>query len=249
MIRRLKAYFYKRSLDRPSLEKIMFIEKLIGELVDEPELYLKALRHRSSLVDDSLDHTESYEQLEFLGDAVLDLIVTELIFRNFPQNDEGFMTKLRSKLVKEPTLARLASELDLPQMIEVGKRVRAQGIEQKDSVLSDIFEAIIGAMYKDKGFDWTARFVIGVYEKHIDLDVLAITHDNFKSILLELTQAEKMSTPDYRVMRESGPDHNKTFVIGVFLNGTKYGQGEGKNKKRAEQIAAAEALKKISKIG
>jgi ribonuclease III len=244
MIRRLKAYFYKRSLDRPSLEKIMFIEKLIGELVDAPDLYLKALRHRSSLVDDSLDHTESYEQLEFLGDAVLDLIVTELIFRNFPQNDEGFMTKLRSKLVKEPTLARLAGELDLPQMIEVGKRVRTQGIEQKESVLADIFEAIIGAMYKDKGFDWTARFVIGVYEKYIDLDVLAVTHDNFKSILLELTQAEKMSTPDYRVMRESGPDHNKTFVVGVFLNGTQYGLGEGKNKKRAEQIAAAEALKK-----
>lgn len=249
MIRRLKAYFYKRSLDRPSLEKIIFIEKLIGDLVDEPDLYLKALRHRSSLVDDSLDHTESYEQLEFLGDAVLDLIVTELIFRNFPQNDEGFMTKLRSKLVKEPTLARLAVELDLPQMIEVGKRVRTQGIEQKDSVLADIFEAIIGAMYKDKGFDWTARFVIGVYEKYIDLDVLAVTHDNFKSILLELTQAEKMSTPDYRVLSESGPDHSKTFVVGVFLNGTQYGHGEGKNKKRAEQIAAAEALKKLSKNG
>ncbi|TVQ11682.1 MAG: ribonuclease III [Balneolaceae bacterium] len=247
MIRRLKAYFYKRSLDPTSLEKIMFIEKLIGELVDEPDLYLKALRHRSSLVDESLAHTESYEQLEFLGDAVLDLIVTELIFRNFPQNDEGFMTKLRSKLVKEPTLASLANEMGLPQMIEVGKRVRTQGIEQKDSVLSDIFEAVIGALYKDKGFDWTAHFVIGVYEKYIDLDVLAVTHDNFKSILLELTQAQKLSTPEYRVMRESGPDHNKTFVVGVYLNGTRYGQGEGKNKKRAEQIAAAEALKKLSK--
>lgn len=247
MFRRLKAYFYKRSLDRPSLEKIMFIEKLTGELVDEPDLYLKALRHRSSLVDESLDHTESYEQLEFLGDAVLDLIVTELIFRNFPQNDEGFMTKLRSKLVKEPTLARLATELGLPEMIEVGKRVRTQGIEKKDSVLADIFEAIIGAMYKDKGFDRTARFVIEIYEKYIDLDVLAVTHDNFKSILLEYTQAEKMSTPDYRVVRESGPDHNKTFVVSVHLNGTEYGQGEGKNKKRAEQIAASEALKKLRK--
>jgi ribonuclease III len=247
MVRRLKAYFYKRSLDRPSLEKIMFVEKLIGALVDEPDLYLKALRHRSSLADDSLDHTQSYEQLEFLGDAVLDLIITELIFRHFPQKDEGFMTKLRSKLVKEQTLARLTTELGLPAMIEVGKRVRTQGIEQKESVLADIFEAVIGALYKDKGFEWTCRYVMSVFENHLDLKELADTHDNYKSILLEFTQAHRMSSPDYRVVRESGPDHSKIFGVKVFLDEKEYGFGEGKNKKRAEQIAAAEALKKLQK--
>jgi ribonuclease III len=246
MIRRLRAYFYKRSLDQPTQAKIIFIEKLIGELVDEPDLYLKALRHRSTLVDDSLDHTQSYEQLEFLGDAVLDLIITELIFRHYPHKDEGFMTKLRSKLVKEETLARLATELGLPAMIEVGRRVRTQGIEQKASVLADIFEALVGALYKDKGYDWTSRYVIGVYEDCIDLKHLALTHDNFKSILLEYSQANKMDTPDYRIVRESGPDHNKIFEVRVYLNGEEYGSGVGKNKKSAEQLAAAEALRKLN---
>jgi ribonuclease III len=245
MIRRLRAYFYKRSLDQPTQAKIIFIEKMIGGLVDEPDLYLKALRHRSTLVDDSLDHTESYEQLEFLGDAVLDLIITELIFRHYPKKDEGFMTKLRSKLVKEETLARLATEMGLPAMIEVGKRVRTQGIEQKASVLADIFEALVGALYKDKGYEWTTQYVIGVYESFIDLKVLAVTHDNFKSILLEYTQANRLDTPEYRIVRESGPDHDKVFKVMVYLNGTEYGSGEGKNKKRAEQIAAAEALRRL----
>lgn len=212
--------------------------------ISRPELFMRALRHRSYIIEHDLEATESYEQLEFLGDAVLDLIVSDIIFEQYSTEDEGFMTQLRSKLVKGEHLAKLGGYLNLESIIQVGYRVKNQGIEQSKSVQADIFEAIIGALYKDAGYDKTYRFVSSLFDRHIDLDSLIASKDNYKSMLLEYAQANKLAIPEYEVIDESGPGHDKTFRVQVIVNGEICGQGVGKNKKKAEQLAAREALQK-----
>ncbi len=237
-------------VERDKEEKIHFLEQLIGESIDHPHLYLKALRHRSSLANTRSGYrqSDSYEQLEFLGDAVLDLIVTEILFERFPQENEGFMTKLRSKVVKGHTLARFSRKLKLSQVIEVGERVRGQGIEFSNSVLADIFEALIGAMYKDKGYKKTFNFVLTIVDRYVNLQRLVQTQDNYKSLLLEYAQAHKMSLPEYLVVTETGPEHDKTFEVQVMINGERAGVGSGKNKKSAEQDAACKALEQLQAL-
>ena len=244
MITSIRAFFKKKSLDKTSSSIIAQLEKKIGTKITRPELFLKALRHRSYIIEKKLESTESYEQLEFLGDAVLDLIVSDIIFERYDNQDEGFMTQLRSKLVKGEHLAKLGGYLELETIIQVGNRVKNQGIEQSKSVQADIFEAIIGALYKDIGYDKTYRFVSSLFDRYIDLDSLIASKDNYKSILLEYAQANKMAVPEYEVIDESGPGHDKTFRVQVIVNGEICGQGIGKNKKKAEQLAAREALQK-----
>lgn len=243
MLSRIRAYFLKRSLDKPTIEKLDRLENIFEVKITNPQLYLKALRHRSTLIEKNLDESESYEQLEFIGDAVLDLIISELIYEHFPKRNEGFMTKLRSKLVKEETLAKLALDLDLSSLIEVGNRVKSQGIQLKKSILCDIFEALVGALYFDKGLAEVRLFVRRVYTTYIDLQQMSSMQDNFKSMLLEYTQAKRYSVPEYQVVDEDGPDHDKTFQVEVLVNSQVCGTGKGKNKKRAEQAAAMQALK------
>jgi ribonuclease-3 len=247
MISRIRAYFRKKTLDPINQHKIDFLEELFGESIDNPSLYLKALRHRSKLADAnvSFQETDSYEQLEFLGDAVLDLIVTEILFDRFPEENEGFMTKLRSKVVKGHSLARLSKKLNLGSVVEVGSRAKGQGIEFSNSVLADIFEAVIGALYRDKGYSFTFNFVSDVIENYIDLKNLVKTHDNYKSLLLEYAQARKNPIPEYKVISEKGPPHDKVFEIQVSINDKVLGLGVGKNKKTAEQIAAKIALQHL----
>jgi len=242
MLRWIRSYFSKKSLDSISRGKLTLIESVTGTSIQNPQIYLRALRHRSSLIESNLSNYESYEQLEFLGDAVLDLIVTEILFEKFPKHDEGFMTKLRSKLVKEDTLAELAVKLNFHEVVEVGERVKGQGIELKKSVLCDVFEAILGALYIDAGMGAAQCFVKSVYEDHIDIMAISNKHDNYKSLLLEFAQAKRMSVPEYKVVNESGPDHDKTFEIEAIVNNKILGYGKGKNKKMAEQAAAMEAL-------
>jgi len=245
MISRIRAYLGKRTLDSASRKKISFLERLIGESIQQPQYFLRALRHRSRLIEDGLDDIESYEQLEFLGDAVLDLVVTEMLFELYPDRNEGFMTKLRSRLVREDTLAELSRKLGLPSYIEVGARVRTQGIELKNSVLCDIFEAVIGAIYKDLGYKASQKFIRNVYTTHISISDASTTQDNYKSLLLEYTQARKLAVPEYIVAAETGPDHDKTFEISVRINEQVFGKGKAKNKKKAEQAAARETLEEL----
>lgn len=248
MVDRFKSWLIKRSLDKETLRKINHIERITGTYITNHALYLKALRHRSKLVESNLRHTESYEQLEFLGDAVLDLIVSEVLFDRFSNRNEGFMTQMRSRVVKGDTLASFSKELGLQDIMEVGNRVKDQGIETSTSVLADIFEALLGALYRDRGYDVARNFVVSVIEDNLDLDQLEGEKDNYKSILLEFAQARKMSAPVYEIVKVSGPDHEKEFEIQVVINDTPYGVGEGRNKKKAEQIAAKETLQMLKKI-
>lgn len=248
MFDRVKTYFKRNDLDADLQKKISHLEKIVGSGIENPEIFLKALRHRSIVADESYKPEDSYERLEFLGDAVLDLIITEIIFEQYPSENEGFLTKLRSKLVKGEALARYARKLNLGSVMEVGERARGQGIEYSKSILADIFEALIGALYLDAGYKRTYDFVQTVMQNYVSMDDVINSLDNYKSILLEYTQANKLEIPEYEVTEESGPGHDKTFEIRVLIEGQELGRGKGKSKKKAEQKAARNALVALGHI-
>ncbi|MEL7834360.1 ribonuclease III [Fodinibius sp. Rm-B-1B1-1] len=246
MFERLRSYFQSdEELPPEQKERIQKLEGIIDTKVDNPFMYIRALRHRSMLADDNFSSVDSYERLEFLGDAVLDLIVTEIIFDLFPQKNEGFLTKLRAKLVKGGSLAMYAKELELNSLMLLGERVRGQGIEQSKSVLSDLFEALVGALYLDQGYEPTSKFVRQVIEKYVNFDEIINSLDNYKSLLLEYAQAKQMEIPTYSVISEEGPGHDKTFGVEVFVDKKPMARGKGKSKKSAEQEAARKALDKL----
>lgn len=246
MFDKLRAYFNKHSELPPKHQKrIEQIERIIDTKIDDPFLFIKALRHRSILADDSFTSTDSYERLEFLGDAVLDLIITEIIFEKFPDENEGFLTKLRAKLVKGDALAGYSKKLNISKILVIGDRAQGQGIEFSKSVLADVFEALIGAIYLDTGYEAASRFVKKIIQEQVDLESLTDTLDNYKSLLLEYAQAHQLSIPRYEVIAESGPGHDKTFEVKVLVGDREMGQGKGKSKKEAEQRAARMALKQV----
>ncbi|TVQ71385.1 MAG: ribonuclease III [Balneolaceae bacterium] len=232
----------RKQLDSVQKKKVKAISAMTGLPVCRPALYLKALRHRSLVAERNLAATESYEQLEFMGDAVLDLIVSEIIYKKFPEAGEGLLTQLRSRLVKGEMLAQIGRNIRLMDYIELGDRVKNQGVEHSESVLADAFEALVGAVYEDHGYEKCRDFVARLYRRYVDFDEMISARDNYKSMLLEAAQAKKMPAPVYRIVGESGPGHEKTFDVEVRVNDRVLGAGSGKNKKKAEQAAAQEAL-------
>jgi len=223
--------------------RIEKLERIVGFKIDDPSLFLKALRHRSTLSQDKYETYDSYERLEFLGDAVLDLIAAEILFNNYPEKDEGFLTKVRAKLVRGDTLADFSKKLGLEDLMELGERNGAGKISK--SILADAFESIIAAIYITKGYQQAYQFVDTVIENNLVIDKLINTVDNYKSALLELAQAQKRPIPHYELISESGPGHNRTFMVKVLVGDEELGQGKGKSKKKAEQKAARQALKKL----
>jgi len=251
MFDKLRSYFETDSFELTAEheKRIGKLEGIIGTKIDSPHIYIRALRHRSTLEDDNFSSTDSYERLEFLGDAVLDLIVTEVIFDLFPDKNEGFLTKLRAKLVKGDTLAMYARNLQLSSLMLLGKRVRGQGVEESKSVLADVFEALIGALYLDLGYAPTSQFVREIIEEYVDFNDMISSLDNYKSLLLEFAQARGMEIPTYNVISEEGPGHDKTFGVEVLVDNKPMADGKGKSKKEAEQKAARKALQILSEPG
>ena len=250
MLGRFRDWFRKRKVHTPAehSERIALLEIHLGFpiLPQHVHLFTKALRHRSIVDNEKYEAHETYERLEFLGDAVLDLIVTEILFRAYPRENEGFLTKLRSKIVKGDTLSDLAKKLKLNEVLEVGHRSTGQGIELSKSVLADVYEAIIAAIYVSQGYDFTFRFVEANLNEFLDIKIIEKKVDNFKSLLMEYTQSQKAPLPEYRVISETGPGHDKTFSVAVYVSGKKLGTGKGKSKKEAEQVAAKDALEKLN---
>jgi ribonuclease-3 len=225
-------------------EDLEGLSEVIGVPISNVELFRQALKHRSLLRGTPDAHTESNERLEYLGDAILGFIVAEHLFETFPEYDEGFLTRLRAKLVNGQALAERARELGLGAFILVSESLTE---EQKDgdSILADAFEAIIGAIYLEHGTEAARSFVHFAVLKDVDLDKLARRKDNHKSILLEYVQARSRTQPDYVVISESGPSHDKRFVIAVTVDGVEYGRAEDRSKKRAEQTAAKLAIAEL----
>lgn len=246
MLNRLKSWFGidpESSRSEPS-SKISELGKNLGYRIpaEHDQLFLRALRHRSIVDNDLYESFETYERLEFLGDAVLDLIVTEILFEIYPRENEGHLTKIRAKIVRGDTLCELSRKLRLNEYLEVGERASGQGIELSKSVLSDVFEALVAAIYISGGYKSAFDFVKSTVEKHLDFDKVVNHVDNFKSLLMEFSQSEKWDLPVYKVLSETGPGHNKTFTVAAYVNGKKCGEGKGKSKKKAEQNAAENAL-------
>lgn len=207
-------------------------------------LYKEAFIH-PSYANESHRHTKDYERLEFMGDAVLQLYVSEYLFRLFPDVPEGTLTTLRSKLVREESLARFSRELGLGELLYLGVGEEKSGGRERESVLANIFESFIGAVYLDCGHNQVIKILEETIFKHVnDLDYDDIT--DYKTTLQELMQADQRRTVSYELLETSGPSNAPEFTVAVIMDDMRLGVGKGKSKKRAEQQAAKDALNKLA---
>ncbi|MEN8253180.1 MAG: ribonuclease III [Patescibacteria group bacterium] len=206
-----------------------------------------ALTHRSALNEKVSNSKESNERLEFLGDAVLELITTKYLYFNFPKEPEGVLTAYRSSLVKTTTLATVSARLGLGKKLFMSKGEEATGGRENIGLLADSFEALIGALYLDQGLEQVERFL----EENLFIEFPRIRREKLyqdnKSLLQEIVQAKGFDTPTYRVISETGPDHDKEFTVEVMISENSKGKGAGKSKQEAQQAAAKEALGKYTK--
>lgn len=208
-------------------------------------LFLLAMRHRSA-ADDSV--TESYERLEFYGDAVLSLIIAQYLYEHHPEWDQGMMSKARSSVVQEAPLADRALALGLDQLLLLGPGEETSGGRQRPGILCDIFESVIGAIYIESGLEKARWFVLEQLDDYL-MQVSAgdVSPNDFKSRLQEVSQALWRKTPVYRVVGENGSAHEKRFTIQVVFDNEVIAEGSGRSKKEAEQAAAKEALEVIER--
>lgn len=222
------------------------IEDLVGQPVEDLQLYRQALTHRSYLRGQSERHLESNERLEFLGDALIDLVVSERLYHYYPEEDEGHLTRMRARLVSGPALARYARRMDLGRHLRMSENA-AQGTGRDNpNILADAFEALVGALYLDRDYAAAFEFVCTRALEPFDLEDVAARDENYKSQLLERMQAQGREQPTYRVVHEEGPSHDKTFTIEVVIGGTAYAQGTAGSKQEAEQEAARQTLAALS---
>ena len=225
-------------------QKVKELESTIGLKINNKTHYIQALVHRSYLEGNN-EFGISNERLEFLGDSVLNLVVAEFLYSSFPEQDEGFLTKARAKVVNRTALANAANVIRLNEFILIGKNLSQSFKSGAKTVLSDAFEALIGAIYLDSDINIIKNFIDRVLIQPIIKEEDFLVDENFKSQLLEYVQANKMGSPSYLVVDEEGPQHSRVFVVKVLINGKEYGVGQGRNKKAAEQNAAKVAMKKF----
>lgn len=219
-------------------------ETLIGYEFKNPHLLQQALTHSSYANEKHMKKHSDNERLEFLGDAVLEVISSEFLFTNYPDLPEGNLTKLRASLVCEPTLAACTPQIQLGEFIRLGKGEDMTGGRTRKSILSDALEAVIGAIYLDGGFTNAKEFI-----HHFiltDLEDKKLFYDS-KTILQEIVQANMTGNVSYELIDEQGPDHNKIFEVEARIGGKAWGRGKGSSKKSAEQQAAYEAILNLRK--
>lgn len=215
------------------------LEERIGYRFQNTALLKQALTHSSFTNEQRINKAGDYERLEFLGDAVLELVSSEFLFREHPEVPEGELTKMRASMVCEPSLAFCARDLELGKFMLLGKGEEATGGRERDSIISDAMEAVTGAIYLDGGMkhakEFINRFILS------DLEDKQLFYDS-KSNLQELIQGKLKKDFRYELLEESGPEHNKTFRVSVYMEDECLGQGTGRTKKAAEQQAAYKAL-------
>jgi ribonuclease III len=212
------------------------------------DFLVESLRH-SSFVNENLElDLQDNERLEFLGDAVLNLVVGHILMQRYPELKEGDLSKMRANLVNESQLASIAQEMDLGSYLQFGKgEVQTKGWEKK-SILADAFEAVIAAVYIDGGFDAAFKIIDSHFSFLLDSVVMSTTNHDYKSQVQELVQMKHQKVPVYSVIHESGPDHNKTFRVRLKVEKIQ-AEGEGKSKKAAEQDAARKGLELLKADG
>ncbi len=234
--------------DAPGVVDVARLQRVLGYTINDTQIFTEALSHRSYLQISGDPASVSNERLEFLGDSVLNLVVAEYVYRHHPSAPEGDLTKMRSRLVNRKALSLYAEELrlaDFMLMSPSASQVIRRGL---DTILADAFEAVIGAVYLDGGFSHAQQFVERTVDEALRTGLIGSDDENFKSRLLEGVQASGLGVPRYLTVRESGPDHDRTFTIEVYVGNVSRGVGHGKNKKDAEQAAAEQALRKLGML-
>ena len=221
------------------------LEQTIGYRFQDPELLGRALTHRSWIAGKEMAYWQTNERLEFLGDSVLNMLTTEYLFSTFQELPEGELSKQKSAIVSGKALSESAREWDLGSFLRIGKGEIKAGGREKESILADAFEAVIGAVYLDGGLEPCRKLLQRTHFPKAEAIVGGANFVNYKSLLLERLQATLQTTPEYRLREESGPEHEKMFSIEVRVNGVVHGVGEGASKKKAEQEAACAALKSL----
>mgnify|MGYP001613150643 FL=1 len=224
-----------------SKEKISELEEKIGTKFKNQDLLLQALTHRSYLNENPKWRLDHNERLEFLGDAVLELVVTEYLYNKYP-NPEGELTNWRAALVNAVMMAKVSAKIDLNEYLLLSRGESKDVGRARQYILANALEAVIGAIYLDRGYeiasDFISRFIIGELPKILEEKA----YKDYKSLFQERAQDEAGITPTYEVMKEWGPDHAKHFRIGVFLEKDLIGEGEGPSKQDGQQEAARNAL-------
>jgi ribonuclease-3 len=221
------------------MEDLEVLEQQLGYTFKDKQLLIEALTHKS--------YKQRYdnERLEFLGDAVLDLVVGEYLYKKFSKSNEGNLSKIRASLVNEAGFNKLANALNLGKYIYLSNAEENNGGREKPSLLSNAFEAIMGAIYLESGLETVEKIAIELIEKnHKDISLNSLFRD-FKTSLQELTQARFGITPEYKVLSSRGPDHLKEFEVGVYIDSKEYAKAIGKSKKIAQQESAKQALNKL----
>jgi ribonuclease III len=230
-----------RTKDYESLRSVC---DLLGYSFSDYSLLALGLSHRS-YIRSRPEGGDSYERLEFLGDSVLGLVISEQLYRDLEDESEGSLTKTKAMLVNETTLAQIGREIGLNTYIRLSPEEEKSGGRDRNSIIADAFEAVIGAIYLDGGIGPARDVVLNVIYSRRDSITSDLSQRNYKGDLLELVQARGEGVPKYDVISEAGPDHEKTFHVIVTVAGEKVGDGTGLSKKEAEQKAAAMALERI----
>jgi ribonuclease-3 len=235
--------FFKRLFSREPSISLDTFESVLGYVFQDKKILAKALSHRSSVAGGLAN-----ERLEFLGDAVLGLVVSEYLFKRYPEYNEGNLTKVKAALVNEAMLSKVAGKLKLGQFIYLSSEEEKSGGRLKASIIADAMEAVIGAVYLDGGLVPAAAIVKKVLLDDFENLIKDEAMFNFKGEFLERMQGEGRGSPRYEVMEELGPDHIKTFIMSVSVDGVKLGVGQGATKKEAEQKAAKMALESLARL-
>jgi ribonuclease-3 len=235
---------FKFILARFSKEKVLYhaIKNLLGYYPNNIRLYRIALSHKSAPQSWAKGQQLNNERLEYLGDAVLSSIIADYLFKKFPYQSEGFLTEMRSRIVSRSRLQKLSIKMGIDKLI-------FQGVDSfiaSKSIFGDTFEALIGAIYIDKGYDFTRRIIIRrIIDVHLDMDEIERTDTNFKSRILEYAQREKRVL-EFRVVEELGEGHRKQYIVDLLLDNEPFTRGQDFSIKAAEQVAAQKACEKLS---
>lgn len=227
-------------------EELGRLEEKIAYRFQDRKLLRQALTHSSYANEMKINRYENYERLEFLGDAVLELVSSDFLFREQTKTAEGELTKLRASMVCEPALAYCAREFSLEEFIFLGRGEETTGGRGRDSIVSDVMEALIGAIYLDGGLEEASAFIHRFILS--DLENKQLFYDA-KTILQEIVQRENAGDLQYKLVKEEGPQHDKIFEVEAYVGGKKVGEGSGHSKKAAQQQAAYRALCARSKWG
>ena len=224
------------------------IEEIYGIKIDNPDFFQRALTHPSYTKEKELPYEMNYERMEFLGDAVLKLVTSSILYEKYPQYTEGNLSKIRSIVVSDNTLSKIAHDIGLCDLIVLSHHEAKQGYANIESVCACAFEAVLGAFYLDGKLEEIKQFLVKVLTPFIEEVDSNFEKYNAKAILQEYTQGQTKQIPVYKIIKEEGPAHNKIFTVEVAYQDKVIAQGQGKSKKDAEQHAALEACKILGVI-